>query len=215
MGISCKSEERVEWLADRRTFSIRGETLVSEKSNVYIGDIVIILNKDKISNDSDRKILENGIPYTVESLGYSSGTYYIKILGKEIMMFESNYEYIEHIKIAKRYVFEVGDMVMINNTRRVEGAEESGFEEKVDYEVTRVIDRNDIVISNGKQELWIKEEEIPYVAASNKKPTYNTDQVVREIENENLNRLIDRALDERDFEELEKLAKKRSQISGK
>ncbi|MEQ6355204.1 hypothetical protein ABNX05_11300 [Lysinibacillus sp. M3] len=171
---------------------------------VYKGDIVIINNKDNISASDNRSVLENGIPYFVTDLGLSKGTFYIRVYGKDIILFDTDMEHLDHVKVTKRYDYKVNNYVTIMDVSRISNAEKNGFNCSERYKVTKIIEDNGIVITNGKSELWVRGSELPYV-------NLIKNNLMVEQYNENnisdIQTLIDKALDERDFKTLEILYK--------
>lgn len=173
---------------------------------VYKGDIVIFNNKDKISASDNRSILENGIPYFVTHLGLSKGTFYIQNYGKDIILYDTDMEYLDHVKVTKRYDYKVNNYVTIKDVSRIGNAEKNGFNCSEKYKVTKVITDNGIVITNGNSELWVRGSELPYVELI--KNNIEVEQT-KEKNVSDIQTLIDKALDERDFKTLENLYKKR------
>ncbi|MFJ3388812.1 hypothetical protein [Lysinibacillus sp. NPDC086135] len=171
---------------------------------VYKGDIVIFNNKDKVSTSDNRAILENGVPYFVVELGASKGAFYIQVYGKEILLFDTDMKYIEHVQIANRYNFGVNNYVKLLNISRIDNAEKNNFNSSEIYKITKLIMDNGFLITNGESELWIKDNELPYVELikNNIAIEPNKESAITDIQ-----ALIDKALDERDFKMLERLHK--------
>lgn len=178
---------------------------MNDKPIIYKGDIIIIKDKTSISNEENRGVLQEGVPYFVDDTS-SSGSLYIKIYGKEITIFSSDYQYIEHIKIVERGTYQLGEHVMILDDEKVQGALELGFREGLGFEVVKIIG-NEIIISNGKNELWIRETELSFIKSTTKQTSKENDAVIDKLEEKNIQNLIDKALDEKDFEKLKTLNK--------
>ncbi|KOS61479.1 hypothetical protein FJQ98_16440 [Lysinibacillus agricola] len=136
--------------------------------------------------------------------------FYIEVYGKSILLFDSDMPNIEHITIAERCEYKVGDHIAIVNINRVDNAEENGFYEGVDYKITNTVGDRDIIITNNKTELWIKENEFPYIKQVNSLAPIISETTVDSTKD--IQKLIDEALDCRDFKTLEKLVTKLNAI---
>jgi len=175
------------------------------------GDVIIVNDKSSISIDSNRVIINENTPYIIEHILSEEDGFYIDIYGKYIRIFESDYRYIEHIPIGDRIddgVVEVNlwDTVKIIDDEFIEGAQNYGFRNGLTFEVSKVVPDGSIIIKNNNKELWIKKEEFRFITVNKKKPT---DEMRR-----NLQLNIDKALDNRSFDELKFILKAKREIEG-
>lgn len=173
-----------------------------EKMPFSEGDLVVLKDKVTVGSETYRGILENGKIYSVVRPD-SSGGFYILECGKLIKIYSSDVKHFEHIRIIERVLPKVGRTVYLKNLRNIEGAEELGFQLETPYEIIRVLDDNSVVVKNDSEELWIIFNELINVEIIDSEKEAN--QVIDKLEELNLQHLIDKALDERDFDKLKEL----------
>lgn len=180
---------------------------MTNKPLFLIGDLIIFNNTNIVGSDY-RHLIEKGVPYYITRFGYGSDTFYIKVYGKEIMIIANTEESYEHIAVAKRSTYKVGDCVYLVNQSEVEGANELGFQNNIKYKITKIINENEFLITNGINELLIKDRELTMIQLVNEGvPEKDLNKAIAQIEKMNYQNLIDKALDEKDFEKLDELRK--------
>lgn len=182
-------------------------------SKVSIGDVIVIKDKSSISTSRHRKHLQENIPYCVSEVWSSS--FSIDCMGKDANIFESDFRNIEFIyakndvtdcEIEDEIIPEVGDNIVITYIDKITGASNLGFKEGVKYEITKV-ESNYIYIVNDKSELLIEDDEFSYITHESKYIDEELESILKDFYDIYKQNEIDRMLDIRDFEGIEKLIK--------
>lgn len=176
-----------------------------------IGDKIVIKDISKICPINYYGLKEDEI-YEVAYTGSDKDSLYISVYGKLFYISTYKYDHIEFVSLAERKEFIVGDKITLIDITNIDGAYDSGFYEDTFYEIIDVFGEHSILITNGTNKLLILRKEFDYIASPQEKDTstnYNiADQIIKEIEAKNKQRVIDEALDNKDYEKLKSLALK-------
>lgn len=177
---------------------------MSENTTYYEGDIIILksINDRLIEDYGD--VLEVGVPYYIDDV-MSSGSLYINLYGKDICISSTQLGEIEHIPIVQRYFYEEGDNVSITKTHKVGGATKLNFNTAGIYKVVKVLESGGLIIDKDGEKLWIKANEISYIKPVGNVIQEETEEIIEKIEGNCVQHLIDKALDERNYDKLKEL----------